>query len=422
MNGADLPVYGQVPPRATQGFKQPVHEGPLAKFNGHARVTGPCCDTMEFWIQVNARRIVEASFTTSGCGASRAAGSMATELAIGKRLMEAMQIDQADILAALGGLPEKSEHCALLAANTLKAAIADYASRKGNESRVCQSSESTNRRFWSRRHDETHDGTNQSRRPTRRIREIGRTLVILSGRGGVGQSTVAANLAITFAQAGKRVGLFDIDVRRPSIPKLLGMERECVQESVDGVVPPQLSDRLVVMSVGFAIASSQQPVVSQENGKEDAIRQFATDIAWGQRDYLVVDSSPDMGDEPATSIALFGAATRAIVVTTPQEVAICDARRCITRCNDSSLPVVGLVENMSGLVCPKCGERIDPFKRGGGMALAREMDIPFLGQIPIDPDIVMAGDAGRPLLRNGPQSPAARTFVSAADLILASHF
>jgi len=140
MKGADLPVYGQVSPRATEGSKQPHHEGPLGTFNGHARTTGPCCDTMEFWLQISEDRIVDASFTTSGCGSSCAAGSMATEIAIGKRLTEAVRIDQADILAALGGLPEKSEHCALLAANTLKAAIEDFTFRKGDELRELEPS------------------------------------------------------------------------------------------------------------------------------------------------------------------------------------------------------------------------------------------------------------------------------------------
>jgi Mrp family chromosome partitioning ATPase len=376
---------------------------------------------MEFWLQISEQRIVDASFTTSGCGSSRAAGSMATEIAIGKRLTEAAQIEQADILGALGGLPEKSEHCALLAANTLKAAIEDFTSRKSNELRELEPSAPTDHPSRRRRHDESHDRSHQSQTLARQTVQTGHTLLVLSGKGGVGKSTVAAHLATTLAQAGKRVGLLDIDVHRPSIPKLMGMERESVQESVGGMVPPQLSDRLAVMSVGFVLSSGQEPGALQRPAREGAIRKFLNDTAWGQLDYLVVDAPPDTGDEPLSIVSLLGASTGAIVVTTPQEVAVADARRCITNCHNASLPVVGLVENMSGLVCPKCGERIDLFKRGGGMALALEMDVPFLGQIPMDPDVVMAGDAGRPLLRNGPQSPAAEAFARAVESILATH-
>ena len=134
-------------------------------------------------------------------------------------------------------------------------------------------------------------------------------------------------------------------------------------------------------------------------------------------DYLVVDSPPGTGDEPLSIAQLLGSG-QAIVVTTPQEVAVSDVRRCITFCNALSLPVVGIVENMSGFMCPKCGERIDLFKCGGGMALAREMGVPFLGRIPIDTEVVTSGDAGIPLLREGPQSPAAKAFADVVDSIL----
>jgi Mrp family chromosome partitioning ATPase len=143
-------------------------------------------------------------------------------------------------------------------------------------------------------------------------------------------------------------------------------------------------------------------------------------VAWGKLDYLVVDSPPGTGDEPLSIAQLLGSAAGAIVVTTPQDVAISDVRRCVTFCSALSLPVVGIVENMSGLVCPKCGQRIDLFKRGGGRALAAEMGVPFLGQIPIDPEVVTAGDAGIPLLRGGPESPAAKAFSEVVESILAS--
>jgi Mrp family chromosome partitioning ATPase len=252
-----------------------------------------------------------------------------------------------------------------------------------------------------------------------RIAEIQHKLLILSGKGGVGKSTVAANLAAALAQAGKRVGLLDIDIHGPSIPGLMGIEGNPVQLAGHEMIPAKVSENLAVMSIGFLVSASRDAVIWRGPMKHGAIRQFLQDVAWGQLDYLVVDSPPGTGDEPLSIAQLLGAAARAIVVTTPQEVAISDVRRCVTFCNALSMRVVGIVENMSGFVCPKCGERIDLFKRGGGMALALEMGVPFLGQIPIDPEVVVAGDAGIPLLRDGPHSPAARAFSDVVRSILA---
>ncbi len=253
-----------------------------------------------------------------------------------------------------------------------------------------------------------------------RIAEIQHKLLILSGKGGVGKSTVAANLAAALAQAGKRVGLLDIDIHGPSIPGLMGIEGNPIQLAGEEMIPARVSENLAVMSIGFLVSASRDAVIWRGPMKHGAIRQFLKDVAWGQLDYLVVDSPPGTGDEPLSIAQLLGAAAGAIVVTTPQKVAISDVRRCVTFCNALSLPVVGIVENMSGFVCPKCGERIDLFKRGGGMALALEMGVPFLGQIPIDPEVVVAGDAGIPLLRDGPHSPAARAFSDVVQSILAS--
>ncbi len=254
-----------------------------------------------------------------------------------------------------------------------------------------------------------------------RMAEVRHKLLVLSGKGGVGKSTVAANLAVALARAEKRVGLLDIDIHGPSIPKLLGIEGNPVQIVGQEMIPAKVGEHLAVMSIGFLVSTGRDAVIWRGPKKHGAIRQFLADVAWGKLDYLVVDSPPGTGDEPLSIAQLLGSAAGAIVVTTPQDVAISDVRRCVTFCNALSLPVVGIVENMSGLVCPKCGERIDLFKRGGGMALALEMGVPFLGQIPLDPDVVMAGDAGIPLLRGGPQSPAAKAFGDVVDSILAGN-
>ena len=421
MEDIGFPIQGQVSSQASERFEQPRNYGPLPQFNGHARITGPCDDTMEFWVQVSEQRIANVGFTTDGCGPSRAAGSMAAELAIGKPLTEAAQIAQADILAALGGLPEESEHCALLASNTFQAAIQDFGSRKAGDSPDCRHCDSATCSSKERRQDESEEQFRQRQALARKMCQIGHKLLVLSGKGGVGKSTVAANLAAALAQTGKRVGLLDIDVHGPSIPRLMGVETGRVQGFGEEILPVKVSDNLAVMSIGFLLPSGREPVIWRGPRKHGVIRQFLADVAWGRLDYLVVDSPPGTGDEPMSIAQLVGPSAGAVIVTTPQEVAISDVRRCIAFCNEVSLPVVGIVENMSGLVCPKCGEKIDLFKRGGGMALSREMDVPFLGQIPIDPEVVITGDAGIPLLRDGPQSPAAKAFGDVVDSILAEN-
>lgn len=253
-----------------------------------------------------------------------------------------------------------------------------------------------------------------------RMAQIRHKLLVLSGKGGVGKSTVAANLAAALAQAGKQVGVLDVDIHGPSIPKMMGVEDHAIQMVGDQIFPARVNERLAVMSIGFLIPSGRDPVIWRGPMKHGAIRQFLKDVTWGKLDYLVVDSPPGTGDEPLSVAKMVGSSAGAIVVTTPQDVAIADVRRCVGFCRTLSLPVIGIVENMSGLVCPKCGERIDLFKRGGGKALALEMGVPFLGQIPIDPEIVMMGDAGIPFLREGPRSPAAAAFSKVVDAILAA--
>ena len=253
-----------------------------------------------------------------------------------------------------------------------------------------------------------------------RMREIRHKLLVLSGKGGVGKSTVAANLAAALARAGKKVGLLDVDIHGPSIPKMMGLDQHGVQMAGEEILPARVNDNLAVMSIGFLLSSRRDAVIWRGPMKHGAIRQFLKDVAWGQLDYLVVDSPPGTGDEPLSVANMVGPSAGAVLVTTPQNVAVDDVRRCVGFCHKLSLPVVGIVENMSGLACPKCGHRIDLFKRGGGQALATEMNVPFLGQIPIDPEIVMMGDSGTPLLRDGPQSPAAMAFSQVVDAILAT--
>ena len=407
-----------VSPEALERFQRPRNYGPLDTWDGHARITGPCGDTMEFWLKIADRRIVQASFVTDGCGPSRAAGSMATELATGKLLKEALQIEQKDVLEALGGLPKESEHCALLAVDTLQAAIRDYQGRRTTE----QCSECSNADCPSkqRRADESEQDFRDRQALTRRMCQIGRKLLVMSGKGGVGKSTVAANLAIALSLAGRRVGLLDVDIHGPSIPKLMGLDDARVVAHEGELVPLEIGDNLKVISIAFFLSGNRDAVIWRGPLKYGVIKQFLKDVAWGPLDYLVIDAPPGTGDEPLSVAQLAGQPAGAILVTTPQDLAIADVRRSVSFCEKVSMPVVGIIENMSGLTCPHCGGRIDLFKTGGGESLAREMGVPFLGRIPIDPQIVTCGDGGIPYIHRFADSPAARAFAEVINRVIAA--
>jgi ATP-binding protein involved in chromosome partitioning len=232
-----------------------------------------------------------------------------------------------------------------------------------------------------------------------RMSRVGRKLLVMSGKGGVGKSTIAANLAIALAATGKAVGLLDIDLHGPSIPKVLGLDTQRLETNASGdIVPIELTSRLKVVSVGMLLDSADDAVIWRGPMKYGVIQQFLRDVAWGELDYLVIDSPPGTGDEPLAVAQLVGPEASAIIVTTPQDLAINDVRRSISFCRTVSLDVMGIVENMSGLPCPYCNETIDLFKTGGGKSLAVEMNVPFLGCIPLDPQIAASGDEGRPFV------------------------
>ena len=247
----------------------------------------------------------------------------------------------------------------------------------------------------------------------RRMAEIGCKILVLSGKGGVGKSTVAANLAVSLALVGKKVGLLDVDLHGPSIPKILGLEGQRLSpDAAGGIAPIQVTESLGVVSIGLLLGSASDAVIWRGPLKYNVIRQFLRDVAWGKLDYLVVDSPPGTGDEPLSVAQMVGKGAMAILVTTPQDVAVSDVRRCVSFCKSLSLRVAGIVENMSGLVCPHCGGQIDLFKAGGGQKLAEEMGVPFLGAIPLDPQIVASGDSGKAFVQHYRQSSAAKAFAA----------
>ena len=251
-----------------------------------------------------------------------------------------------------------------------------------------------------------------------RMSKIKHKILILSGKGGVGKSTVAVNLAVSLALQGKKVGLLDIDIHGPSVPKILNLENKKPVSLAETIEPIPVMDNLSAMSVGFLLPDQDSPVIWRGPMKYQMIKQFLRDVEWAELDYLIVDAPPGTGDEPLAVVQLIGDADGAIIVTTPQQLAITDVRKSISFCRQLNLPVLGVIENMSGFVCPDCGHTVNIFKSGGGENMALEMNVPFLGRIPIDPHIVDACDSGRPYVEAYKGSIAAESFAEAIKPIL----
>jgi Mrp family chromosome partitioning ATPase len=236
--------------------------------------------------------------------------------------------------------------------------------------------------------------------------------VVMSGKGGVGKSTVSVNLAVSLALQGKKVGLLDVDIHGPSIPTMLGLAGTKLtgsEESIDPVLVDGIPN-LKVMSVGFLLESEDAPVIWRGPMKNSIIKQFLKDVTWGKLDYLIIDCPPGTGDEPLSVVQLLGKADGTIIVTTPQDVASVDVSKSIKFAEQVKIPVTGIVENMSGFVCPHCNEVSYIFKEGGGKKLAEEYKVPFLGAIPIDPALGEAGDSGKPYVAQFKDSIISRTY------------
>lgn len=258
---------------------------------------------------------------------------------------------------------------------------------------------------------------------TEQLKHVKNRILVISGKGGVGKSTTAVNLALALAQEGKEVGLLDVDIHGPSIPKMLGIDAERPLRGPEGMIPVPYLHNLKAMSVGFLLESELSPLIWRGPMKTHLIQQFLKDVTWGEIDYLIIDCPPGTGDEPLSAVHCLqstgGKNTGAVVVTTPQEVAILDVQKSVTFCRQLDLPVYGIVENMSGFVCPKCGETVDIFKSGGGKKMAEELKAPFLGQIPIHPAMVEAGDMGKPYIATDSKQSIATTIRSIAGRLMA---
>ncbi|MFH1314321.1 MAG: iron-sulfur cluster carrier protein MrpORP [Candidatus Eisenbacteria bacterium] len=251
-----------------------------------------------------------------------------------------------------------------------------------------------------------------------RMAQVKHKFIVISGKGGVGKSTVAAYVAASLAADGNSVGLLDTDIHGPSIPKMLGLEDSRVTAAGETIMPIPFSKNLSVMSIGFLLRSSKDAVIWRGPMKMGIIEEFLGNVEWGPLDYMIIDSPPGTGDEPLSVCQLIPGLDGAIVIATPQEIALVDVEKSISFCRQLNIPVFGVIENMSGFICPHCGEKADIFKSGGAEALAAEAGVPFLGRIPIVPEVVDACDAGACSLASIASDPFKQSLKAITDSIL----
>jgi ATP-binding protein involved in chromosome partitioning len=249
-------------------------------------------------------------------------------------------------------------------------------------------------------HENVEDAKKQNKTQTeqnasvdRSLKKIKNKLIVLSGKGGVGKTSTSVNLSMALANKGFKVGIMDVDLHGPDVPRMLGLKGMLDLSKNNKLNPMRYSDNLKVVSIESLIAGKDDAIIWRGPLKYSAIRQFIGEVEWGELDFLVIDSPPGTGDEPLT-IAQTIKDARAIIVTTPQEVSLADVRKSISFCRTVKMDILGLIENMSGFSCPHCNETIDLFGSGGGEKTARAAGIQFLGRIPFDPNLVSCGDSG----------------------------
>lgn len=242
--------------------------------------------------------------------------------------------------------------------------------------------------------------------PKRADIDVKHVILVLSGKGGVGKSTVSVNLACALGMKGKQVGLLDLDIHGPNVPKMLGLEEHQLLSENNKIIPVRVTEKLQVISMAFLLPHRNSPVIWRGPMKSSAIRQFLEDTAWEPLDYLIVDLPPGTGDEALTIAQSAPNIAGAVIVTSPQGVSTLDSSKAITFSRDLEMKVLGVIENMSGYICPHCKEEADIFGKGGGEKIAREMEVPFLGGIPMDIDIRRSGDEGWAYVGKISDSPA----------------
>lgn len=246
------------------------------------------------------------------------------------------------------------------------------------------------------------------------LKKIKNKYIILSGKGGVGKSSTSVNLSVALASKGFKIGLMDVDLHGPDVPRMLGLKGMLDLSKDNKLNPIRYSENLKVVSIESMIASKDDAIIWRGPLKYSAIRQFIGEVEWGELDFLIIDSPPGTGDEPLT-IAQTIRDAKAIIVTTPQEVSLADVRKSISFCRTVKLDILGLIENMSGFVCPHCTKMIELFGSGGGEKTAGSAGIPFLGRIPFDPNVVSCGDNGISFQEKYSDTDVTRAFMELAD-------
>jgi len=246
------------------------------------------------------------------------------------------------------------------------------------------------------------------------LNKIKQKFLVMSGKGGVGKTSVSINLALALSRKGFKVGIIDVDIHGPDVPRMLGLDGILTVNEKNRVIPMPYSDTLSVISIESMMPSKDEAIIWRGPMKHAAIRQFIGDVEWGNLDFLIIDSPPGTGDEPLT-IAQTIKDAKAIIVTTPQEVSLADVRKSINFCKNVGLDIFGLVENMSGFTCPHCGESFALFGSGGGQRTADETGISFLGRIPFDMNMVACSDTGVSFQEKYVDSPVTRAFDQIAD-------
>ncbi|MDD2478783.1 MAG: Mrp/NBP35 family ATP-binding protein [Victivallaceae bacterium] len=260
----------------------------------------------------------------------------------------------------------------------------------------------------------SHDANEEEQKMAQRMCTIKHRIAVMSGKGGVGKSTIAVNLAVALSQQGFKVGLLDADLHGPSVPTMLHLQDARITMGDNGIEPIMIGDNLKVISIAFFLETSDQAVVWRGPMKLGAIKQMLQDVEWGELDYLIIDCPPGTGDEPLAVVQLISKLDGAIIVTTPQDVVSSDVRRSIKFCEMLHLPILGVIENMNGFQCPDCGSTHYIFKRGGGRVLAESLNLPFLGSLPLVQAMAESGDYGVPYATKFRDSPAGEIFAKIA--------
>ncbi|MCP8310988.1 MAG: Mrp/NBP35 family ATP-binding protein [Candidatus Methylarchaceae archaeon HK01M] len=253
----------------------------------------------------------------------------------------------------------------------------------------------------------------QERRIDAWMAKIKHKIVVLSGKGGVGKSTVAANLAVALARKGRpnMVGILDADITGPSVPKMLGARKQQLRVGPPGIFPAIGPLGIKIISMDFLLQSDETPIIWRGPLKSVAIKQFLADVVWGELEFLLIDLPPGTGDEALSIMQLIADIDGVIIITIPSEVSQIVVKKAVTFTRKLNSPIIGIIENMSGFVCPKCGAETNIFKVDGGQKISDDLDVPFLGKIPLDSRICEGSDQGSPFIIEHPDSPAAKAFV-----------